>query len=263
MTMTSIFDHIDDDAIIKEILSFCEFRSVARVGQTCRRLRGLSDTTLDDMAVSAIANLPHECEWSSSDGGSSIYGTLERGWKTDYRSKASLINAAVGECFIPEEDGDFDEDRARYILRTRGAVDIKDFIDNDDGYADEMGWNVRIRYGQMTRSSAARYAERCTREIKYGDGDPFCDCSDSDEEDDNEGCNKQEIVRTIHSVLCLLRKADPSSLVFSHMNVEHRHTDYPRGSKTSCILMAIPGGNDDNGNAKEIEFRYENSYQAL
>lgn len=259
-----LFDHIDDDAIIKEILSFCEFRSVARLGQTCRRLRGLSDTTMDDMAVSALANLPHECEWASSDGGSSIYGTLERGWKADYRSKASLINTAVGMCNRGGENGgvpdeDFDEDRARYLLRSRGVVDVDDFI--DDGYADEVGWNVQIRYRQMTRSSAARYAEKCARTIK--NGGRFCDYLDSDEEDDNEGSNKQEIVRTFHCFLCLLRKADPSSLVLSHMNVEYRHTDYPSGSRTACILMAIPGENGNNGNAEEIEFRYEHSYQVL
>ena len=42
-------------------------------------------------------------------------------------------------------DADFDEDRARFLLRSRGTVDVNDFLDLDDDdneFADEVSDEV-------------------------------------------------------------------------------------------------------------------------
>ena len=226
--MTSMFGRIEDDEVVKELFSFCEFRDAASAGRTCQRLKRLADATLDGWVDTTLAHLPLNCECDFNDGQSSTEVTLKRGWSEQYRSRTALVDTAIESCDPGGQvslDADFDEDRARHLLRTIGIVDVKDFLGEEEGagdYADEVGWEVKIRFQRMTQFGAARYV----------------------------GCNSLR-----HSVLCLLRKADWRSIMFSQVKVKYRHSDYPSGSTDASVLLRIP----EHDNA-EIEYHSETSF---
>lgn len=209
-------------------------------------------------------------------------GTLERGWDTDYQSKASLINAAVGECIECIEDQqdnefhieDFDEDRARYLLRIKAAVSINDFLSEGEHRSDDrVGWNVSISHSNMVRSAAAKYIEKRIRNINKDSINNMDGCYDVCESNSEIVYKEDDEVKEVHNVKtidhmmedirCLLRKADPASLRFSVMDFERWSPEYPGGSKTEFVLMRLPSGNNDDGNIhmEEIQFHYVEEYQ--
>ena len=246
MTSIALFDSIEDDGLVKELLSFCDFQSLNSMRQTCQRLMNLSDETMDYMAVSTIDNLPIECEYSSKDWScrSILRGTLKRGWTTEHRSTTALIDAAIENCTeFNLEELDFDEDRASFLLQTTGAVHSADFardVDGYDGYdSDEDGWDVRIsRHLQESPFDAAGFATMMIKKLAWkGAGDT---------------------ANLMHGVLCLLRKAD--ILILSRKKATNRHSDNGSGSTTTCILMKLPSSDNDDG-WEEFEFQCDEGYQ--
>ena len=46
----------DDQIVVKQLLSYCDFNSIVAVGQTCRQLKHCSDEILDNMADIVISH---------------------------------------------------------------------------------------------------------------------------------------------------------------------------------------------------------------
>jgi len=238
-----VFDRIEDDGLGTELLSFCEFHDAITVGRSCRRLKGLSDAALDGLIDATLAHLPLDCNWGNY-GCVDIDATLKRGWSPEYRSRTALIETAIEYCH-PQGDpffgldarlgADFDDDRARHLLRTRGVVDVKDFLNQEDeGFAwtDERGWNVNVTFQKMTHFDALKFVVETTSKINGMIGGYFDFVYDEDEyslsgEDDD--ARDEGARRLRHCILCLLRKADPSSILFSQMEAEYRHEEFPAG----------------------------------
>jgi len=112
--------------------------------------------------------LPVNCSWDHI-GETSFEVTLKRGWSQEYQSLTSLVEEAIEHCNPGGQgsvgDEEFDEDRARYLLRTRGVVDVNDFLSEEDGYSDEVGGNVKIRHRRITLPNAVRCIARTTRNV--------------------------------------------------------------------------------------------------
>ena len=239
MTSIALFDSIEDDGLVKELLSFCDFQSLNSMRQTCQRLMNLSDETMDYMVVSTIDNLHIECEcWTRNLWSMTILkGTLKRGWTTEYRSKISLINAAVEDCAKGNLDElEFDEDRAKHLLQTRGFVESEDFHGDENGGDGNLELSVMYLSG-INRLFAASFAKDWI--------DAFSD----------EG---EHSFKLKHSALCFIRKADPGSINYFQKVFEYRHNDgIQQGNRitTIGILMKIPSGSNE-GDSEEIEFHF-------
>ena len=265
-----IFGQISDDQLVaNQLLSFCDFYSVVAVGRTCRRLKRCSDGALDNWAVIAasrrVASLDvdndgkmmmnlliamgYHDEFVNCDG-VSIRGELRRGWTDKFRSRASLIEEALTNCHtnnVYEHDVQYDEDEARFLLRSRGSVDIVDFLVDgvDPRDYDECGFGIQIKHHNITLVNATAKIMSAICLIK-GEGNYEEELDDSD----------FELLNLCHYTLCLLRKADPSSIEFSRLKVEHRAPAYGSNSKVWTVKFLLPGD-------EEFEFYFSEHYQEI
>ena len=262
-TTSSPFERIDDD-VVEKLLSFCDFHTAVHlVGRTCRRLKRLSDTALDKWADAALERLtekPIEYENSNDSGEASTEGVLKRGWSRQYRTKAALIEKALEYCdpggqVSLEDIAQYEEDTARFLLSTRGRVDVEDFIDHDgdddDYYAGEVGWNVGIKHGRLSLAMATKFIGTAMNRL---DGS----VKELGDERDQHVEPVGEVERLRHFTLCLLRKANPSSVHFSSLKADYRHTDYPSGSTDWVVMFILPDHNNT-----EIEYHFSSSFQRL
>ena len=151
--MAGPFGRIDND-VVEELLSFCDFDSAILVGRTCRRLQRCSDAALDQWADIAASHRQDETrdnyeglavgveiaertiadyENVEDSAESNTTGSLRRDWTNGFRSKVSLIEEALAACndcgsAIGYERANYNEDRARFLLQTRGRVDVKKIL---------------------------------------------------------------------------------------------------------------------------------------
>eukprot|EP00978_Attheya_sp_CCMP212_P047129 scaffold421236_cov58-Attheya_sp.AAC.2 len=243
-----MFEIIEDDATFQELLSFCDFRSTVMVGRTCRRLKSLSDTALDRWVEKALARLPIDHENADGSGESGASANLRTGWSRNYRSRAALIDIALTDFDPGNYEEEYDEDKARFLLRKKGVFDVNDFLADDSdaktsGYSDEVGWNVRISFKRMTLTNAAVCILNATKSIFAAGTDDWVE-------------SVEEVERLRHCALCLLRKADPASITYSLLRTEDRHTEYGSGQSDIYILFRIP----DHDNM-EVEFRLSTGFE--
>jgi hypothetical protein len=228
--MTYMFiEHIEDDELLKELLSFCDFRSAVMVGRTCKRLKNLSDSALDRGVDTALARLPFEYENVDDNNEAGAYANLRRGWSNKYRSRVALIETAITHCnpggqVNLEDETEYDEEQARFLLQTREWVDVNDFL-VDGGYSDEVGWNVQVTFRAISLSQAAGDISKTMKRLNGTE--------DWDEEERQE----EEVERLRHCALCLLRKADPSSIQSASVTREYRHPDYGLGGSISSVMF--------------------------
>jgi hypothetical protein len=144
---TGILGQIEDNQLLTELISFCDFNSAVSQGRTCHRLKRCSDAALDNMADVAASRVYNNRDDNDKTiaGGSyenydelGICGELRRGWTNTFRSRVSLIEEALTNCYtgdVGEDILQYDEDKARFLLRLKGNVDVVDFIsDGVDPY---------------------------------------------------------------------------------------------------------------------------------
>ena len=175
---TKAFGQIEDEQLLTELLSYCDFCSAVAAGQTCSRLKRCSDAALGkwaDVAASRVDGdqYPRFIHGSSDTDEQIIadahyqdeyiykLGEMRRGWTEDmFSSRASLIDEALTQVYVRQRYADmveYDEDRARFLLRSRGTVDIIDFAivgEEDDDELKEYGWKLKIRHDNITISDA-------------------------------------------------------------------------------------------------------------
>jgi hypothetical protein len=243
---SSVFNkHIKDDNLIENILSFCDFHSAVETGKTCKRLKKISDDCLDHAAAYIARNVKNMLPMSvcGYSGGDNAEAILRKNIWT-YGTRSALIEDGIELCnpeghVSLEDETNYDEGQARYLLQTRGYVDVTDsLIDQDDiEMADEVGWNVKCRLRQINRQKAA------TKIMLPGDYDEY----HYDEENDR-------IIR--YYSLCLLRKADLSSIQYGFLEAEYRHTDYPSHELRFSVMFKLSSSatNDNDTNGTKFDF---------
>jgi hypothetical protein len=191
----------------------------------------------------ALTRLPFDYENAADGGESSEEAVLRSGWSNDHRSRVALIETALTHCdpggqVSLEEHAEYDENQARFLLRTRGMVDVNDFLgdeEQEDGFSNEVGWNVKITFRAMTLSQAAGHIAKAMKILNQ---------------------EVEQVERLRHSALCLLRKADPSSIKYARETWDYRHTDYPSGGSKSSVMFKIP----DHDNTP-VEFQLSTFYE--
>ena len=109
-TVVSVMDSlVEDDTLMEEILSFCDFDGAIAVGKTCHRLKLRSDAALDEWAGVAAARRDPNCngdprgiasrfiaEFDNNDMRCAYLGSLRRGCiREEFGSKESLIEYAL------------------------------------------------------------------------------------------------------------------------------------------------------------------------
>jgi hypothetical protein len=246
--MSSKFDErIEDDEVLEGLLSFCDFRSAVTVGRTCRRINNLSNSALDHGVDTALARLPFD--YDNIESGSDAI--LRSGWSNDYRSRVALIETALTRCdpggqVSLEDEAEYDEEQARFLLRTRGMVDVDDFLVDGGGSSVEVGWNVNITFRAITLSQAAGHIAKAMKRLNGTD------------DRDKEERQVEQVERLRHCALCLLRKADPSSIKYARETWAYRHTDYPSGGSNSSVMFKIP----DHDNTP-VEFHLSTFFEVV
>mmetsp|Transcript_4268 Transcript_4268/g.9226 ORF Transcript_4268/g.9226 Transcript_4268/m.9226 type:complete len:291 (-) Transcript_4268:158-1030(-) len=290
--MGGFFDLLKDDDVVVELLSSLDFRAAVRVGRTCKRMKKAADKTLDWWAAEALKGLPRSAEWADCDDPSNKEAALTLKWSDDFKSKVALVETALTGCNPGGQVSvsDYDEDHARHLLRSRGSVDVDDFLAADaQEDSDEVGWNVSIRFTEHMPFNEA--VGKINKSIKALDGDDDDDDDEDstvqymgprdlerilnpnarfDEEDsssgDEEGIvqinhdpeEEEDVFRLQHFTLCLLRKADKNAIRYSRQKRELRHTDYPSGNTDEVILFKLP--EHDN---VEVQYKFSTSFQVV
>lgn len=276
--MTSVFDKFDTDELVEVVLSFCDFRSAVNAGHVCKRFKRASDNVLDQWVdkILVMGLLPIVCDYDAEDPDyHSIEGELRKGWSEGYQSRTALVDMAIHHC-NPEGQirlgANFDEGRARYLLRSRGKVNVQDFLNrNDDAYhvaGDDLGWSVGIYFNDTrTRTDAARYigsewSRKYGQDREYSDSDSDSDSDSNSDEEKEEVTEKEEVAgRLLHYALCLLRKADPNSFKCSHLKILYGHP-YDQSQQQNSVKQSYMFKIQDDNNTK-LEYYYrEDFYKA-
>ena len=190
------------------------------------------------------------CYCGSNDS-LSIDGESRCGWTDKFLSRHSLIKEAFKNCYINSLDEDivhYDENLAYYLLQVKGAVDIVDFIYNEEdiGQFDEYGWEVKIEQRNLTLADAAEEMIYAIWHIKSGVEGMKLQLHDSD----------INMLNLWHWAFSLLRKADRASILFSKLQVEHHAPAYGSNSTVWTIQFVLPGDT-------QYEFYYSFKYHDL
>ena len=276
--MVRFFNLIEDDDVVVELLSFLDFRAAVRTGQTCKRLKQASDAALDGWVAESLAKAT---KGLPAYGCSDFEGILSLDWSIEFQTKTSLIEKAIEECnpggeVSLQEEADYNEDRARHLLRTRGSVDVNDFLNY---CSEEVGWNVKMRFREsMPPGEVVGCICNTFEELDGGDtadddsstidiGDfmkqyfPHNQILAGDEsvaEAVKGDPEEDDVFRLQHHTLCLLRKADKSAIRYSHLKVKMRHIEYAAGSTQSVIMFRLP----EHDNVK-VEYFFSKRFQNL
>ena len=274
--MVRFFNLIEDDDLVVELLSFLDFRAAVRTGQTCKRLKQASDAALDGWVVESLAKAT---KGLPAYGCSDFEGVLSLGWSAEFQTKVSLTEKAIEECnpggeVSLQEEAEYNEDRARYLLRTRGSVDVNDFLNY---CSEEVGWNVKMRFREnMPLGEVVGCMSNTFEELDGGDAvdddSSTIDIGDFmkqyfphnkilEEDKSNEGVVKSDpeeddVFRLQHHALCLLRKADKSAIRHSHLKVKKRHIEYAAGSTQSVIMFQLP-----EYDSVKVEYLFSKEFQ--
>ena len=76
-----------------------------------------------------------------------------------------------------------------------------------------------------------------------------------DVDDDDDLVEEEDVFRVQHHTLCLLRKADRSSIRYSHLNSRRHQVDAATGTTQTRILFQLPEHDD-----AKVEFWYSISF---
>ena len=250
--MARYFDLIEDDDVVVDLLSFLDFRAAVQAGRTCKRLKRASDGALDSWVVESLDKAKKDLFASGYDDAEC---SLSLGWSADHQTKAALVETALEHCkpgaiFWPSRQAqeNYDRtgaDRARYLLRTRGRVDLEDILSDEEGYES----NDEIE---------------CTTNIKFREAVPFAQavgCMNKilrklHELDNDDDLEEEDVLRMDHHTLCLLRKADMSSIQYSHLHSKSVHVDFAEGTTHTLILFQLP-----EHDGVKVELFYSMSFQ--
>lgn len=276
--MVRFFNLIEDDDVVVELLSFLDFRAAVRTGRTCKRLKQASDAALDGWVAESLSKAT---KGLPAYGCSDFEGILSLGWSIEFQTKASLTEKAIEECnpggeVSLQDQADYNEDHARHLLRTRGSVDVNDFLNYR---SEEVGWNVKMRFREnMPLGEVVGCMSKTFEELDGGDAvdddsstidigdfvkqyfphDPILADDESDADVVKSDPEEDDVFRLQHHTLCLLRKADKSSIRYSHLKVKKRHIECAAGSTQSVIMFQLP----EHDNVK-AEYFFSKEYQFL
>lgn len=248
--MVRYFDLIENDDVVVNLLSFLDFRAAVQAGRTCKLLKRASDGALDSWVAESLDKAKKDLIASGCNNAECY---LSLGWSADHQTKAALIETALEHCepgaiFWPSRQAqeNYDRtgaDRARYLLRTRGRVDLEDILSGEEGYEpnDEIECTTNIKFTEaMPFAQAAGCMDKILRKLHELDND-----DDLEEED---------VLRMEHHTICLLRKADRSSIRYSHLHSKSVHVDFAVG--TTHTLFQLPEHDD-----AKVELFYSESFE--
>ena len=268
-----------DDASIENIFSFCDFHSAIQVGKTCKRFKKISDNCLDHVVVSIVngGSKGGTYEMTACTDDIVMLNLKLRKLKQDESctyTQAGLIQEGIELCNpmddYPPGHVNFVEGRARYLLHTRGFVETEDFLSaavfNDDEFYEpyggmkelygDYGWSVTIRLLNKNLDLRNLAQEIMRPGWNYNSGY----YKGYDEELWEESDSKSKCRTIQYHLLCLLRKADPSSFQRKFVNVDTRDNDYSEGKYRSSISFRVPSApskcDNNNDSSNQFEFYY-------
>lgn len=146
---------------------------------------------------------------------------------------------------LDEEEVQYNPETAWFLLRSRGNIDVCDFIADgvDPSKYGELGWGVRIKHHSITLQKAV------DRIYDVDDNGFFHVTAGSGSQLVEEDEDFLSLVNLRHYAFILLRKADVASIVFSRLETEQRNTVYASTYDSWTVMFLLPGN-------KEFEFRY-------
>jgi hypothetical protein len=221
------------DSFVKFVVSFWDFQSLLAFRQTRHRFKHIADEEMKRR--SRLEAFP--VDWHDRDGSgeASSEASLRLEWSEQFRDRDAVLEYALGHADPGGQvslDADYDKDRARDLIHSRGWVDVEDFLGNnnsdsdadeagEEGYSDEIGWNVSASFRSISPENKWKNAKALLT--------------------NEEG----EVAPSLHIRQCafgLLLDAQPSSLRYAYAKYEYRHTDYPSGGNSRALLFLTLDG---------------------
>jgi hypothetical protein len=122
----SLFIH-QPDSFLKFVVSFWDFQSLLAFRQTSHRFKRIAE---EDLKRRSLEALPVDCHDDPSHGEGSDNASLHLEWSEQFRNRDAVYEYALARADPDGQvslDVDYDKDRARSLIHSRGWVDVEDF----------------------------------------------------------------------------------------------------------------------------------------
>jgi hypothetical protein len=224
------------DSFFEFVVSFWDFHSLLAFRQTSHRFKRIAEEDLKRR--SRLEAFPVDCEDDDPNGERSDRASLRLEWQVQFRDRDAVFEYALNHADPGGQvslDADYDRDRARYLIQSRGWVDVEDFLGTSDadeseeevyggGWTEsEIGWRVSASFRSISPENKWNNAKALlvNREDEACEfiGPYFRQCA-----------------------FGLLLDAQPSSLRYACAKYEYRHTDYPSGGNSRALLFLTSDG---------------------
>jgi Fe-S cluster biosynthesis and repair protein YggX len=222
------------DLFLEVVVSFWDFQSLLAFRQTNHRFKRIVE---EDLKRRSLESLPIDCNDEDYDHGRFDRASLHLEWSEQFRDRDAVYEHALtradpgGQVSL---DADYDEDRARYLIHSRGWVDVEDFLGDSDAdtaeedyYCSEIGWKVSASFRSISPEKKWNIAKAI---LINEDG-----VSMFEDYEANRKFLRQ-------CAFGLLLDAQPSSLRHTCAKYRYRHTDYPAGGKEEALLFLTSDG---------------------
>eukprot|EP00545_Synedropsis_sp_CCMP1620_P003268 CAMPEP_0119022342 /NCGR_PEP_ID=MMETSP1176-20130426/27774_1 /TAXON_ID=265551 /ORGANISM="Synedropsis recta cf, Strain CCMP1620" /LENGTH=282 /DNA_ID=CAMNT_0006977165 /DNA_START=73 /DNA_END=921 /DNA_ORIENTATION=- len=227
--------------MVSHLVSFCQFESLLMLRATNHTLKQVAEKVMEKRA---LCSLPISCARNANDGYSSgADATLQMGWSEDYADRDALIEEALSYADPGGRlsgDVNYDEDRARELLRRRKWVDVEDFLEesgdenccetpaDDESWMPglgKIGWGVKYEIKTLASPTRTwrRVAGKRITELMNEEGDIVPG-------DTNVSLLQQ-------CVFSLLVTAQRSSIRHAYLRYAYRHSEYPSGGKSDALMF--------------------------
>jgi hypothetical protein len=220
-------------------VSFWDFQSFLAFRQTNHRFKRIAE---EDLKRRSLKALPIDCDHENYNGERSDSASLHLEWSDQFRDRDAVCEYALSHADPGGQvsmNADYDEDRARYLIHSRGWVDVEDFVGNSDSDTDEedfslseIGWRVSASFRSISPDNKWNNAKALLKKEEGGSMHPphF-----SEDEEINWQLLRQ-------CAFGLLLDAQPSSFRYACEKHEYRHTDYPSGGHAEALLFLTSDG---------------------
>jgi hypothetical protein len=257
------------DLFLKFVVPFWDFQSLLAFRQTNHRFKRIAEEDLKRRNLEALpldgdsdgersdrTSLRLQCsqQYRHFNGESSHRASLRLEWSEKFRDRDAVFEYALARADPRGTDADYDEDRARFLIHSRGWVDVEDFLSNRDtdvDEAEEIRWRrIRMEYDAIGWRVSASF-QSISPENKWNKAKALL----RDEED--ESMFEDEKVDGPFSRQCafgLLLDAQPSSLGYAYAKHEYRHAEFPAGGHEEALLFLTSDGT-------QVQLKHSNRYQ--
>jgi hypothetical protein len=218
------------DSFLKCVVSFWDFQSLLAFRQTDHRFKRIAE---DDLKRRGLEALPVDCDEECFNGERLNRASLRLEWSEQFRDRNAVVEYALtradpgGQVSL---NVDYDENRARSLIHSRGWVDVEDFLGNGDGDAEEageVGWRVSASF-------------RSIFDTKWNKAKALLRNEEDESMFEDEINGNGPFLR--QCAFGLLLDAQPSSFRYAYAKHEYRHTDYPSGGITQALLFLTSDG---------------------